>query len=157
MSERSERDTESIGSIEAFEDVPETSMDLQEEERIHKVRESIKDWKLRELEANTRFNKKADGLDPLRKYVAKSARLFYDLQNYLTTSQNKEENMKDKLYLMIVTAIGPPASLSLHGRTLLQSGLERDLVELPLTVDPKIVNSYTKKGLTLETNFPDEE
>jgi hypothetical protein len=153
----SERDTDSIASIEAFDDIPETPMDLEEEERINKVRDTIKDWKLRELEANTHFNTKANGLDPLRKFVSKSARLFYDLQNYLTTSQNKEENMKDNLYVMIVSAIGSPGTLSLHGRTLLQSLIERDLVELPLTVEPKIVNSYTKKGLTLNANFPDEE
>jgi hypothetical protein len=153
----SERDTDSIASIEAFDDIPETPMDLEEEERINKVRDSIKDWKLRELEANTHFNTKANGLDPLRKFVSKSARLFYDLQNYLTTSQNKQENMKDNLYVMIVSAIGSPGTLSLHGRTLLQSLMERDLVELPLTVEPKIVNSYTKKGLTLNANFPDEE
>jgi hypothetical protein len=153
----SERDTDSIASIEAFDDIPETPMDLEEEERINKVRDSIKDWKLRELEANTHFNTKANGLDPLRKFVSKSARLFYDLQNYLTTSQNKQENMKDNLYVMIVSAIGSPGTLSLHGRTLLQSLMERDLIELPLTVEPKIVNSYTKKGLTLNANFPDEE
>jgi hypothetical protein len=153
----SERDTDSIASIEAFEDIPESEMDAQEEERINTVRHTIKEWKLRELEANTQFNTKANGLDPLRKFVSKSARLFYELQNYLATSQNKEENMKDKLYTMIVSAIGPPGSLSLNERTLLQSLLERDLVELPLTVEPRIVNSYTKKGLALNTNFPDEE
>jgi hypothetical protein len=153
----SERDSESIASIEVFQDLPENPLDREEEDRIENVRERIKTWKLRELKNNTGFNQKPNGLDPLRKFVTKSARLFYDLQEYIATSQNKDENLKDNLYMMIITAIGPPGSLSVHGRTLLQSFMERDLLELPLTVEPKIVNSYTKKGLRLNANFPEDE
>lgn len=153
----SDTETESVESISRYEEIPPSESDLKEEEQVDAIRNTIKEWKLRELEKNTRLNKKANGLDPLRNYVAKSARLYYDLQNYLQTEKNKEENLQDSLYIGIVTAIGSPGSLSYHLKTLIQHMLQRDLVELPLTVEPRIVNSYTKKGLVVNTNFPDEE
>ena len=155
MSER-DSDLDSVNSSGASLDY-ESMPDAQEEQQVNTVREAVKGWKLRELEQNTQMNKKANGLDPLRNYVAKSARLFYDLQKYLTTEQNKDENMNDTFYMEIIRAIGSPAAVTLHFRTLLQSMLERDLIELPLTVEPKVVNTYTTKGLTVNTNFPDEE
>lgn len=131
--------------------------DTLEEEKLMTVREAIRSWKLRELEKNTRQDQTTKGLNPLRKYVANSARLFYDLQNYMATEKNKEKNMNDSLYVAIVQAIGSPEGLSFHFRALLQRMLERDLLELPFTVEPSIVDTFTQKGLTVDTNFPDEE
>lgn len=147
-------DRDSLASIDAFEDMPESNED---DLQVENVREAVKRWKLRELQNNTNMNQKASGLDPLRKYLSKSARLYYDLMNYMNTSQNKESNKKDGIYMTIVVAIGQPEALSSHARTLLETLLQRDLVELPLTIEPKIVNTYVEKGFSVNTNFPDEE
>lgn len=151
-----ESDKDSLESIAAFDDMEENNVPVNNPE-IEAVRESIRNWKLRELERNTMQNKKPNGLGSLRDYVAKSAKLYYDLNTYLNTSQNKEQNMKDSYYVNIVTTIGQPASLSFPFRLLLDHILQRDLLELPLTVEPKIVNHYTKEGLKVDTQFPDEE
>lgn len=155
MDER-DSDTDSLDSIAAYEEI-ENASEEDEQQYIESVREAVKNWKLRELQNNTTMNKKPNGLQPLRNYVANSAKLYYTLNSYLGTSQNKDDNMKDKLYVSIISAIGSPASLSNHLRTLLESLLQRDLIELPLTVEPKIVNVYTQKGLHVNKNFPDEE
>jgi hypothetical protein len=127
------------------------------QEYITNVRDSVKNWKVRELDKNTENETNVKGLDPLRRYVANSSRLFYDLTNFLTTSQNTESNMKDSLYVKIISAIGNPGSLSFHLRSLVEHFLQRDLVELPFTLEPKITNSYAQKGVQVERNFPEEE
>ena len=130
---------------------------LNEVNHINQVRNSIMNWKLREMDGNTSESSKANGLQGLRSYVAKSATLFYDLMNYLKTAKNKEQNMKDVLYVGIVDAIGVPATLNFHVRSLLEHILQRDLLELPFTVEPKVINTYAEKGLEVQTEFPDEE
>lgn len=153
----SDTETESVDSISRYEEMPQNELDQKEDEQVNTIRNTVKEWKLRELEKNTQFNKKANGLDPLRKYIAKSARLYYDLQNFLQTEKNRDENLEDLLYMAIVIAIGSPGGLSSHSKTLIQHMLQRDLVELPLTVEPRIVNSFHQKGLIIKQNFPDEE
>ena len=65
--------------------------------------------------------------------------------------------MKDTLYVSIVEAIGIPAALGIQVKLLLQHVLERDLVELPFTVNPKAINERAEKGIEVQTQFPDEE
>lgn len=153
--ETSDSETNTVLSIENEETEPVD--DLEESTYITNVRNSVRDWKLREMDANTSETSKANGLGGLRSYVAKTAQLFYDLQTYLNTSKNKEKNMADVLYVSIVEAIGIPATLNQHIRRLLEHFLQRDLVELPLTVEPTVINSYAQKGLEVKTEFPDEE
>jgi len=129
----------------------------EEEEHIINVRNAIRNWKTREFDTTTGPNSKAKGLQLLRHYVAKSGRLFYDLTNYLQTSRNHEQNMKDILYVNIVAAIGVPSSLTPHSKTLIETFLQRDLVELPFTIEPKIVNSYAKNKFQAQQEFPEEE
>lgn len=146
---------DSLENINSFDsEVPEKEEDMKE---IQPVREAIQEWKLREQDKNTNTNTNAKSLQGLRNYVSKSATLYYDLKNYLTTSQNKQTNMEDTLYVNIVTAIGQPGSLSTPLRILLERVLERDLIELPFTVEPQIINSYAKENLKVGTQFPDEE
>lgn len=146
----------SVNSMEAYNEKEDFQI-TNDEAQIDTVRNAVRDWKIREFDNTTTPNANAKGLGLLRQYVAKSARLFYDLLNYLQTSRNKEQNMKDALYVNIITAIGPPGSLSFHVKTLLESFLQRDLVELPFTIEPNVVNSYAKKGFTAQQEFPDEE
>ena len=152
----SDSDSDSLDSIAPYEtrNAPE---DPEEEAKLTSVREAVRTWKQREMEKNTDSTVSAKSLGPLRSFVANSAQLFYDLQGYLDTSQNKESNLKDKLYVAIVSAIGSPAALTLHSKLLLTNLLERDLVELPFTMEPSIINSYAKKGLHAPTEFPEEE
>lgn len=130
---------------------------LEETAYIDNVRNNVRDWKLREMDANTNETSKSNGLQGLRGYVSKTAQLFYDLQNYLQTSKNNEKNMNDSLYVNIIDAIGYPATLNSHVKMLVEHFLQRDLVELPLTVEPKVINTYAEKGLEMQTEFPDEE
>ena len=130
---------------------------IDEDAHIDKVRTAVQNWKLREMDNNTSETSNAKGLQNLRSFVAKSATLFYDLNTYMDTSKNKENNMKDALYRHIIDAIGVPATLSSHVKTLLQYFLQRDLVELPFTVEPKVINTYAQKGLEAPTEFPDEQ
>ena len=153
----SESETSSVMSVENEALENEQIEDLEETNYLKSVRNSIRDWKLREMDANANETSKANGLQGLRNYVSKSAKLFYDLQAYLLTSKNDEQNMKDALYVSIVDSIGMPATLTHHIRLLLEHILQRDLVELPFTVEPKVINSYAKKGLEIQTEFPDEE
>jgi hypothetical protein len=125
--------------------------------KVNEIRNKVRDWKLREIDGNTTETSNAKGLQGLRNYVSKSATLFYDLMNYMKTAKNKEQNMKDVLYVSIVEAIGVPAALNYHIRTVLEHVLQRDLVELPFTVEPKVINTYAEKGLEVATEFPDEQ
>jgi len=154
MSDSEDSDRDSLDSIAPYENIS-VPDDPQEEEKLGSVREAVREWKERELGKNT--NQKPNGLVSLRNYVANSARLYYDLNTYLNTSQNNEKNMEDKLYRSIVGAIGAPGSLPFHTRILLESLLERDLIELPFTIKPNVINSYAKEGIHTETDFPDEE
>lgn len=152
----SDTDTNSVNSMEAYNE-KEVVQTADDEEQILNVRNAIRDWKVREFDNTTTPSSNPKGLGLLRQYVAKSARLFYDLTNYLETSRNKEQNMKDALYVNIVTAIGSPGTLSFHVKTLLETLFQRDLVELPFTIEPKVVNTYAKKGFQAQQEFPEEE
>jgi hypothetical protein len=154
MSDSEDSDRDSLDSIAPYENksLPE---DPAEQEKVMNVREAVRAWKARELPKMA--NSEPRGLGFLLKYKANSARLYNDLNTYLNTSQNNEKNMADSLYRSIVTAIGAPGSLPFHTRILLESLLERDLLELPFTVKPSVVNTYAKKGMRVETEFPDEE
>jgi hypothetical protein len=149
-------DRDSLSSIEAF-DAAEIVESPEEQTKVMNVRNAVKEWKVREFDKTTGRNSNPKGLDRLREYSAKSARLFYDLENYLKTAQNKEQNMKDTFYVNIVMAIGVPGALSYHLKTILESLLERDLVELPYTIEPRVVNTYAKDGLQAQQDFPQEE
>jgi hypothetical protein len=151
-----ESDRDSVNSMEAYNE-KEDFNELGEEPHMMNVRNSIRDWKVREFDKTTTPSSNAKGLRLLREYVANSGRLYYDLNNYLQTSQNKEENMKDVLYVKIVAAIGPPGSLDFHLKTMLETLLQRDLLELPFTIEPNVVNSYAKNGLRAQQEFPEEE
>ncbi len=153
----SDSETDSNSPLSIAENEIEDAVDIDEENHVNRVRNSVRDWKLREKDENTTNTSKANGLQGLRTYVAKSATLFYDLMNYIKTSQNKEQNMKDILYVNIIEAIGIPSTLNYHVRTMLEHILQRDLIELPFTVEPKVINTYAEKGLEVKTEFPDEE
>lgn len=155
----SEGSRDSLDNINTFDsEVPENEEDMKQ---LEPVREAIRDWKLREQDKNTNTNVNAKSLKSLRNYVSNTGKLYYDLKNYLSTSQNEQKNMEDSYYVSIVTAIGQPGSLSSPLRILLERVLERDLIELPFTVEPNVINSYAKKNLKQNTSnvlsFPDEE
>lgn len=151
-----ESDRDSLESINAFDQEVE-SMNQEESTKLDTVREAVQTWKTKELDKNTLNVSNTKGLGGLRNYVAKSARLFYDLSNYLSTEKNTETNLNDKYYVKIITAIGIPGGLSYHLKTLIEHMLERDLVELPFTLEPKIINTYASKGVRVNTQFPEEE
>ena len=149
----SDSENDSIEIMNNYEDTD----DDQTEDYIQNVRSRVRDWKTREMERNTNQKTNPKGLDSLRNYIATSASLYYDLIQYLTTSKNNEKNMNDNLYMNIVAAIGTPSDITYHLRTLLQHFLQRDLVELPFTMEPKIINTYAKNGVKAQTEFPEEE
>jgi hypothetical protein len=149
-------DRDSLSSMEAY-DTHEEIENPEEKEKITSVRNAIRDWKTRELDKTTDDTANAKGLQNLRRFVAKTARLYYDLLQYLKTSQNKEQNMKDMLYVNIVRAIGAPGTLSFSVKTILETLLQRDLLELPYTIEPQVINSYAKNGLKAQQEFPEEE
>ena len=149
-------DRDSLSSIDAF-DTIENLPSPDDQTKVVNVRTAVREWKVREFDKTTEKSSNAKGLQGLRDYVAKAARLFYDLINYLKTSQNKDQNMKDTLYVNIVMAIGVPGSLGYHVKTVLESLLERDLIELPYTIEPKVVNTYAKDGMEAQQDFPQEE
>lgn len=124
---------------------------------VNNTREAVKNWKQRELDKNTLKENDSKGLSSLRNYVSKSSELYYDLNTFLSTSKNNEKNMKDDMYVNIVSAIGNPGSLTSHMRTLLKHYLERDLVELPFTLETDMINSQAKNGNRAQTDFPEEE
>jgi len=152
----SDSDSDSLESIAPYE-TRNAVEDPEEEARLATVRDAVRAWKLREMDRNTDSTVSAKSLGPLRSFVANSAQLFYDLQSYLDTSQNKDSNLKDKLYVAIVSAIGSPAALTFHSKLMVSNLLERDLVELPFTMEPTVINSYAKKGLQAPVDFPEEE
>ncbi len=151
-----ESDRDSLESINAF-DKEEEEVNEEEVNKLNKVREAVQNWKTKEMDKNTMNESNTKGLGALRNYVAKSARLFYDLNAYLQTEKNNETNMNDKYYVNIITAIGIPGGLSYHVKSLLQTLLERDLVELPFTIQPNVINSHAEKGERVNTEFPEEE
>lgn len=156
----SDSDKDSIESINAYDtdsNMNVTAENSEDTERLGAVRQSIRNWKVREMDKNTSNTSNAKGLQSLRKYVANSARLYYDLNNYLNTEKNDEKNMQDSMYVGIVSSIGVPGGLSFHLKTLLQHILQRDLLELPFTLEPKLINTYAGKGIRAPTQFPDEE
>lgn len=141
-------------------EVYDTVEDLENSEELEKltsVRNAVRDWKKNELDKTTEQTASPKGLDNLRKFVGKSAGLYYDITNYLKTSKNNEQNMKDSFYVNIITAIGIPGSLSFHMKTLLENFLQRDLLELPFTLEPTAINTYAKNGVTAQQEFPEEE
>lgn len=152
----SESETDSLDMTQL-----ETGTDIEipeeEQEQLASVRSAVRDWKLNELNKNTTPQSNVKSLQSLRTYVANAGRMYYDLLNYLKTSQNKEQNMKNTLYVNIVSSIGPPGSLSYPVKVLLESILERDLVELPYTLEPTLTNSYAEKGIRAQKEFPEEE
>jgi hypothetical protein len=152
----SESDSGTLSPIENY-DTNEIIDDEKEIQYMQNVRNKVQDWKLREMDKNTTEKSNAKGLLGLRMYLNKSAKLFYDLNTYINTSKNNDKNMKDALYASIIEAIGLPGALAYHTKMLLQHILERDLVELPFTINPSAVNERAKKGIEVQTQFPDEE
>lgn len=152
----SDSEAGTLSPIENY-DTNEVLDDPKDIEHVENVRNAVAEWKLREMDKNANETSKPKGLQGLRNYVNKSARLFYDLNTYINTSKNDEKNMKDVLYVSIIEAIGMPAALAFQVKMLLQHVLERDLVELPFTVNPKAINERAEKGIEVETQFPDEE
>lgn len=156
MSDRDDYDSEddSLSPIEAATE----SLDAPEDTtHLSTVRTAVQAWKANEFAKTATGNSNAKGLGSLRHYTANAARLFYDLTSFLTTSKNKDHNMKDMYYVSIVSAIGLPGSLSFPLRTLLENALQHDLLELPYTIQPAVVNTYAKNGLVAQQEFPEEE
>ena len=150
-----ESDKDSLDFINDYDG--ERPVPQEEIQQVNAVRNAVRSWKEREMENNTLREKNSKGLGSLRNYVSKSSQLYYDLNSFLKTSKNDEKNMKDNLYVSIVTAIGNPASLTSHLRTLMNYYLERDLVELPFTLEKNMINSQAEKGNVAQTDFPEEE
>lgn len=157
MSDRGYESDSSLDSTDQMTNDAETIENAEEVKVVNNVRNAVENWKVRELGKNKESNANVEGFDPLRKYVSNAATLYYDLINFLNTSKNNEKNMSDILYVNIVSAIGIPGALPFHLRTLLQHFLQRDLVELPYTIKPTVVNSYAKQGMVASTEFPEEE
>ena len=155
-SEFDDSDRDSLSSIEAY-DTMEEVQTPEEIQQINNVRNAVREWKTREFNKTSEKTSEPKGLSMLRHYVSKSARLFYDLTNYLKTSKNDEQNMKDNLYRNIIAAIGIPGGLSFHVKTLLETLLQRDLLELPFTIEPSAINTYAKNGIQVQQEFPEEE
>jgi len=154
MSDSDDYDSEndSLSPIERARESIEAPDDIA---KLSRVRQAIQSWKVNEFDKTTRTN--AKGLGSLRHYTANAARLFYDIMSFLKTSKNNEQNMKDTYYVNIVTAIGVPGSLSFPLQTLLENALQHDLLELPYTIQPNVVNTYAKDGLVAQQEFPEEE
>jgi hypothetical protein len=154
MSDSDDYDSEndSLSPIERSRESIEAPDDIA---KLSSVRQAIQSWKVNEFDKTTRTN--AKGLGSLRHYTAKAARLFYDIMSFLKTSKNNEQNMKDTYYVNIVTAIGLPGSLSFPLLTLLENALQHDLLELPYTIQPNVVNAYAKDGMVAQQEFPEEE
>lgn len=154
--EANDSDRDSLSSMEAYD--AEQPLESQEDKvKLNNVRTAVQNWKVREFDKTTVANANAKGLGLLRQYAAKAARLYYDILSYLKTSKNKEQNMKDTLYVSIITAIGIPGSLSFPLKTVLENILQRDLLELPYTIEPKMVNTYAEDGIVAQQEFPEEE
>lgn len=154
----SDRGYGSDSSVESEVELNESELNSEEEiQQVANVRTAIQNWKSREFGKNKEINTNAEGLNPLRKYVSNTAQLYYDLMTYLNTAKNNEKNMSDKLYVNIISAIGVPGALPFHLKTILQHFLQQDLVELPYTIAPPVINAYAKQGITASKEFPEEE
>jgi hypothetical protein len=151
----SDTESDSLGSLTAYD--RDESEHEQEETQVETLRKIVQEWKTRELKKNTEPSANPKGLAPLQGYVANAARLYYDMNDYMEKQTEKEENKQDGLYQRLRDTIGDPQSLRNHQRTMIHRLLERDLIEFPLTVDPRAVNTYTKKGYSGVPEFLDEE
>lgn len=129
----------------------------EEEDHIDSVRKAVKTWKMRELDKSADKKQDPASFNSLHHFLTAAAQLLIDISNYIKSSQNKDENMKDNLYVAIIQAIGDPNNLSSHERIHIENVLNRDLVELPFTVDPSIINAHAKKGIKANTKFYNEE
>lgn len=144
-------------SESSYEDRQEEPANEEEETALQTIRSAVQNWKVREIGKNKETNANVQGFDPLRKYVSNAARLYYDLLTFLKTSKNNETNMLDKYYVNIISAIGIPGALPYTLKTLIQHTLQRDLIELPYTMEPTIINAHAKEGNQATTEFPEEE
>lgn len=151
----SDTESDSLGSLTAYD--RDDSENEEEDTQIESLRKIVQEWKTRELKKNTAATANPRGLAPLQAYVANAAKLYYDMNDYLEKQTEKEENKQDGLYQSLRDAIGDPQMLRNHQRMMIHRLLERDLIEFPLTVDPKVVNTYTKKGFSGVPEFLDEE
>jgi hypothetical protein len=150
----------SLSSIGAH-GVEEESSDLQDIAKVKPVRESVKAWKLRELEKTTNDETDPQDMTWLRKFVKAAALLYFDLIVYMDKAKNKDENMKDDLYVKIIGAIGIPSALSTTERFTIESMLNRDLVELPLTIEEAAIDERAESRQSLDESaledFVEEE
>lgn len=146
----------SLSSIEAH-GVEERPEDLSDGSKVRPVRESVKAWKVRELEKTTEDATDPQDISWLRKFVRAAALLFSDLMVYMEKNRNKDENMKDDLYVKIVVAIGKPDELTTTERYSLEDILNRDLVVLPLTIDEDAIDERANSDLHLNSSMLNEK
>lgn len=125
----------------------------EEEERIERVREAVKIWKMREMDKSADKKQDPASFNGLHHFLIAAAKLLIDLSNYIKSSQNKDENMRDNLYVAIIQAIGHPDNLTSFERILIENNLKRDLVELPFTAEPSIIDAHAGKGIKADTKF----
>lgn len=142
----------SLDDINSYE-IKEIGPSNQEEEHIVNVREAVKTWKARELDKSADKKQDAASFNSLNNFLQATARLLYDIKEYIRSAKNKEENMKDHLYVKIIQAIGDPNELSSYERINIEDILNTDLIELPFTVDPHLINSYSKKKIKANTKI----
>lgn len=152
-------DSDSVNSLENIADYEDKDIGPTEEEENHieEVRKAVSSWKERELDKASDIKQDPQSLDRIQQFLRLAAKLLYDLLNYIKSAKNNDENMKDKLYVKIVTAIGNPSDLTSHERINMEDILNRDLVELPFTVKPSMVNAHAKKGIKVSTNFSSDQ
>ncbi len=152
-------DSDSVASLENIADYEDRDIGPSEEEENHieAVRNAVSIWKERELDKASDSKQDPQSLDRLKQFLVLAARLLYDLLNYIQSAKNKDENMKDKLYVKIITSIGNPDNLTTHERINIENILNRDLVELPFTVNPKMINAHAKKGIQIPHSFSSDQ
>jgi hypothetical protein len=146
----------SLSSIEPY-GIHEGEDDLKETTKVKPVRESVKAWKMRELDKTTENATDPEDMSWLRKFVKAAALLFSDLMVYVEQNQNKDENMKDDLYVKIVVAIGAPHELTTTERYSLENVLNRDLIVLPLTIDEDAIDERAKEELHMNASMLNEK
>lgn len=142
----------SLDDINAYEK-KEVGPSKEEEDHIDSVREAVKRWKRRELDKSAGQKENPDSFNGLNNFLRATARLLYDIQEYISSAQNKEENMKDHLYVKIIQAIGNPFTLSSFERINIEDVLNTDLVELPYTVDPDLIDEFKEKKIKANTKI----
>lgn len=152
-------DSDSVTSLEHIADYEDRDIGPSEEEENHieAVRNAIRLWKERELDKASDSKQDPQSLNRLQQFLVLAARLLYDLLNYMKSAKNKDENLRDKLYVKIISTIGHPDNLTSHERINIENILNRDLIELPFTVDPKIVNAHAKKGIKISDSFSSDQ